>query len=212
MRTLIFLSAFIATLGFNSCDLIEAIAPDDWPIDTMPIDTIPIECEQYIEQIEPKFYCWFLNLDAPLIDTVYYFDNTPINPDTYFDTVYYSGVNIAGIKNTAAAAPGNNKIWVRSGTGAKHYLAFHLQGLNFRGALTFDQYWKELQSHPSVQLIRFSNTGYTCEQILQVLNFLLEDCKATPDIVDLRPVSIGTCVIPQEIKDELIIRGSHIWQ
>lgn len=194
------------------------IDPDDpvvIPPDTTLVDTTqPViidTCDLFIPQDTPQFISFFINLDLPLTDTVFYFGSGVLNHLTYFDTIYYSGQNIAGIKEGTNTSPGNNKIYLRQGA-SKHFLAFHSQGLNFRGALTFDQYWTELIQRPSVQLIRFSNTGYTCDQITQALEFLIEDCKETPAVVDLRTISIGACIIEQTIIDELELRGSDVWQ
>lgn len=194
-----------SVLFLASCELLAPISPDWVPTDpvTNPINDT---CEMYEAVTTPVFSSFHINLDVAQPDPVFYFNGQPIN--NFYTTIYQSGQNIGGI---SPSNYGSNKIYVYDG-GAKHYLQFISQGLNFRGALTFDQYWQELQSHRSAQFIRFSNTGYTCDQIIQVLNFFLEECYETPDFIDLRPVSIGACVIPTEIITECELRGSTVWQ
>jgi hypothetical protein len=190
-------------LLFCGCSLVAPINPD-W---VKPIDPpLPLECETYEPVTTPVFSSFHINLDVAQTNPVFYLNGQPIN--NFYETIYQSGQNIGGI---SSANYGSNRIYCIDG-GAKHYLQFISQGMNFRGALTFDQYWNELQTHRSAQFIRFTNTGYTCEQIIQVLNFFLEGCFETPDYVDLRPISIGTCEIPTEIIAEYELRGSVVAQ
>ena len=208
-----------------SCsDYIMAPLPKDFPvvktdtIDEIPVDTItlPLEdtCEQYHQITQPEFLCFFVNLDLPLTDSTIYYNNSVINPEIFFDELHFSGINIGGIiDGTNFTSDYNAKVWVRDGSGAKHFLAFYTQGIYFRGALTFDETMEVLQARPSARFINFSNTGFTCDQINQVIDFLLQDCKeGIPgvSIVDLRPVD-PTCVEPDEIS-ELEARNWTVWQ
>jgi hypothetical protein len=219
LSILIFAFLVLTIILFTGCDQIMAELPKDFPVintDTIeenPVDTIsePIvvdTCEAFEQITTPVYSSWFINMDVPLVDTVFYYNNQPVNISTFFDKIYYSGQNIGGF---SLVNYGSNKVYVRDG-GAKHYLQFTSQGLNFRGALTFDQYWDELQTHKSAQLLKFQNTGYSCEQILQVLNFFLEGCYETPDIIDLRPVSVGSCVFDPELIEACEERGSIVYQ
>jgi hypothetical protein len=201
------LAAYLLMSSLSSCGL--ANINPDWVHVVDPPE--PIEnCEAYEPITTPVFSSFFINLDVAQSNPVFYKNGQPIN--NFYQSIYYSGQNIGGI---SSGFYGSNQIYVAygpNGTGTKHYLQFTKQGMNFRGALTFDQYWNELQSHRSAQFIRFSNTGYTCAQIEQVLNFFIYECYQTPDIIDLRPVSVGSCVFDPELISELQLRGSNVMQ
>lgn len=212
------LSMFI-TCMFTSCDMTGPYIPII-PIDTdttvTPIDTIGTDsfvvdtCTEYIDINTPSFVCFFVNLDLPLIDTTYIYNGLPIDPAAFFTSLYYSGQNIGGIIDGSNNAINlNGKIWVRDGSGAKHYLAFWSRGLYFRGALTIDEYFDELITHPSARLLNFRNTGYSCDEITQILDFVLQDCKSGQGTIDLRGIG---CMIDQAIIDELILRGWIVWE
>lgn len=193
--------------SLSSCDLVAPINPD-WVHIDHPEDPLPLECEAYEEITTPVFSSFFINLDVPITNPVFYLNGQPIN--NFYSSIYYSGQNIGGI---SPANYGSNKIYVTygaNGTGTKHFVQFISQGLNFRGALTFDQYWNELQTHRSAQFLRFSNTGYSCDQIRQVLEFFIYECYQTPNVIDLRPVSVGSCVFDSELIEELQERGSNV--
>jgi hypothetical protein len=241
LSILIFAFLVLTIILFTGCDQIMAELPKDFPVintdtieenpvDTIPIDTIvtpPIdsivfECEAYEEIDTPLFISFFVNLDVPLFldSNIYYqaFPSAPIeilNPETFFDTIYYSGINIAGFKSGTSNADQYNsvtRIWMLNGLGGKHHLSFGSHRFNFRGALTYDQFVEARESYPSIQLLKFQNTGYTCEQIIAFIELLLEGCYETPDIIDLRPVSVGSCVFDPELIEACEERGSIVYQ
>jgi hypothetical protein len=241
LSILIFAFLVLTIILFTGCDQIMAELPKDFPVintdtieenpvDTIPIDTIvtpPIdsivfECEAYEEIDTPLFISFFVNLDVPLFldSNIYYqaFPSAPIeilNPETFFDTIYYSGINIAGFKSGTSNADQYNsvtRIWMLNGLGGKHHLSFGSHRFNFRGAIPYPEYQNVREIYRSCQLLKYQNTGYTCEEIVEDLEWRIEGCYETPDIIDLRPISIGTCVIPVELIEECENRGSIVYQ
>lgn len=180
--------------------------------DPEPI-VLPDTCTSYTEVTDPAFLSWFVNFDI-LPDTIqfYYYhatnQHTPIDPVLLFGDSwiqYNSGINIGGFVNGYQSGDIHNpSIVVKDGSGAFHTITFSNQHLNGRGCMTFDQFWNELLSKPSVRYLNFNNTGYTQDQVMQVLNFILEDCKAGRWQINLKSL---TFTIPQETIDELVLRG-----
>lgn len=219
MKTILF---FLTLFFFASCDLMAPINPD-WvkPID--PEDPLPLECEGYEPIQFPLFVSFTANLDLPMLvdSNIYYQAHSQapiiiIDPATFFDTVFYSGVNIAGIKSgTSDAAQYNDiaRMWVMDGSGHRKHLSFISQSLHFRGAVKFVDCWELLPDYRSAQFVRFTNSGYTCEQIIQIIEYFIYECYQTPDFFDLREISIGSgCIIPDELVAECELRGSTVWQ
>lgn len=220
----------------NDLPIIDTDTIDDTPIDTIPVDTIPIDtivdpidtvgnpvdsiivdtCEVYHPITSPAFVSFFVNKDVLMLPIQWYYDTKPINIDSFFETVgtghqiFYSGANIGGVVDgTSNSVQFGAHIRCRDGSGALHSFAFWSQGLYFRGALTFDQTMEVLIVRPSARLISFSNTGFTCDQVHLILDFLLADCKAGLGIIDLRSLAPG-CVTPDEVL-ELQERGWDVW-
>jgi hypothetical protein len=223
MRTLF----FIATLFLAGCTLypplgIADLSPDT-PIES-PVDTIIPEpfvfdtCSEYITIDTPQFFCFYINFDCEPENIQWYYDYdlNPIDLNMFLSqygvvTLYESGQNMAGlVDGTANLQVLNGKVYCKYDCGARHTLVFSDHGLYFRGALTFAEYWSELIARPSVKRLNFANTGYTCDEVLQVLHFLLEDCKAGNGTIDLRPMS--TCGFPSDVIEELLNRNWIILQ
>lgn len=212
MKHLIFLFLFASC---TSCDLIPAIAPDDFYYHPPAPEPIIVDtCDEYITITQPPFVTLATNLDVAAFPVTFIHKNQPIDLAAFLATfgtdvhVYLSGQNIAatvsGTNNHTVFNSSAGRVFAIDGNGTKTAMVAYKQSLNFHGAVTPDQYYDELTAKPSARYIGSFNTAFSCEEWEQVIQFLADNCiDGTSKIFDARFIQCWPDIDP-ELKQYLV--------
>jgi len=214
----------IALIACNSCEFLTPALPGpDWVYVEPPQDSIsqPDTCQSYEVITMPKFITAAIQFDVLPTDSTWYVYSTPypslaaaLSTFPYPFTIYQSGINLSVIiDSTNSTSIYQSKIWTRDGSGAKNYLlydgpdieerGFSVQLFEFYGSMKFFEFMNELALHPSARRVGFFNTGYSCEQVNEVISFFRLNCiSGSGKTMDLRHVVSG-CTIDAENMDYL---------
>lgn len=210
---------------YVACDLIPAIAPDDWPIipqdttggivDTIPTDTIiPIEvdtCEAYVEHTIPEFVTLYVKFDSPQSNVIW--EGGQVQSSNLGDVLSVVAQNsfIYGSDNTGAWAiiNGTNnhaqyqlKVFTRIDN-AKWYMGTAKQAIIVPSA-NETRYKELINAYPSVNQFSFYGTNYDSLTYVDLCREVLKDCKAGRWYADL---FFSPYEIPQTIIDSLDLAG-----
>lgn len=162
------------------------------------------------------FVCFATNKDVVADSVTWIYNHEPIDLESFllqYGTavrLYISGINKAGVLDgTSNHQQFQARIFCVDGNGTRTALVFSSRTLVFQGALTFDQFMSELTLHPNYKLLGFWNTAFTCDEVAQIFEFVLADCKSGEGVtLDLRFLS---CLPDQSVIDECLARGFTVW-
>lgn len=166
-----------------------AIPPIDWPEDPVkpPVDSIVI-CDTLVNYNDPfvtlytekhvggDTVIWLWNLPNAQHDTIQDIETFLLGIAGDNLNVYIDGIHKAiVIQGTDATTPFLGLVCLGADGTRSHFTA-HKRGMTFLGALTFDEYMQELQNNPSGEYFTFCQTGFSCAEIEQVIDFLIDNC------------------------------------
>lgn len=195
-------ATILAAIGLMaSCEIVPAIAPDDWawhpptPPDTTDTDTIvlpPDTCTELIEITEPAFVTLYLLVDNEQ-DSILWEGGNVQSYDlgdvaSAITTLPFEAyqTNQAGtivIHGTNNASQFSLKVFARA-DGAKWYFGYGSQAFIFP-ALTASEYKGYSVSLPSVDQFTFWGNDYTEAEATPVKRNILGDCKLGRSYADL---------------------------
>jgi len=212
----------ITLIGLIGCDLIPAVAPDDFvpwhsnPIqqDTIPTDSIvipPDTCTEFIEITTPAFVTLYMKFDTPQ-DSVLW-EGGGIQSYSLAEIVAHisslsAQVDTAPIGGSVLLKGTNNhtqyqlKIFAKV-DGAKWYMGTATQALILPGSNA--AYYKDMmQQYPSYDQFSFFGSDITCEEGIGLCREVLKDCHKGRWYADLYFLP---CQPPQSVRDSLDLYG-----
>lgn len=188
---------------FSSCEPIEALMPDDWPIhvvdndtipqdsvviDTLPTDTItilPDTCESLTEVTDPAFVTLYIKFDSPQSNLIWegggqqsanLADIIPFITSNSFKAYASESGAWVIINGTNNHTQYQLKVFTRIG-GAKWYMGAAKQALILPGT-NYDQFMQNATEFQSVNQFSFYGCDFDSLQTEQIARVILGDCKA----------------------------------
>lgn len=224
---LIYVIAAAAIAWISSCELIPAIAPDDWvyhppkpdtvQADTIPVDTIPIDtvdppdsitvdtCIDPIEIVDPAFVTLYVEFD--ILETDILWQGGQVESNNLADvieavtpnpyTIYNIGKSWAVIIDSTND---NQSLYLKvfaKSNGAKVYMGSIMQGFIFAGALTAPEYLAAAIKYQSVDRFNYRNCPYSEADLIAISEVILGWCKLGRTWSDFRWWNGGT--VPDSI-------------
>jgi len=215
----------------TSCNLIPAIAPEDWvynppapvvvdttdtdtiiPVDTLPIIVVDTPCVPVLVT-EPKFVTLYIEFD--ILENIILWQGGQVESNNLAEvvaavtslpfTIYNEGKSwVVIIEGTNDNQAFYLKIFARS-NGAKIYMGSIMQGFIFAGALTFPEYHEAAIKYQSVDRFNYRNCPYTEEQLITLSYTIKHGCKIGRTWSDFRWWNGGT--VPDSIPLAFIANG-----